>query len=64
MHSDGNQDDGIVEANNTFLSDNDFVEQMEDKNDFNSKQLEAKLQESDRMVMDLQRDLAEAKMLI
>ena len=53
VHTDGNQDDGIVEANNTFLSDNDFVEQMEDKNDYNSKQLEAKLLEADKMIMDL-----------
>ena len=45
--ADGNQndddDDGIVEANNTFLSDNEFVEQMDDKSNYNTLDLQSKL---------------------
>ena len=52
---DGNQndddDDGIVEANNTFLSDNEFVEQMDDKSNYNTLDLQSKLQEADMLII-------------
>lgn len=59
--NDDDDDGGIVEANNTFLSDNEFVEQMQDQSNYNTKDLEQKLEEADKLIMELKKDLAEAK---